>query len=401
MRCFTIFRALFVRTLFGAHGLIAIWRLYMVIGDIWCWYLTVALLGLLIETIVTLAVKRGKEWKWFCPSVFFYLASVVPAIWFLELHAMEERISEKAEKDMLNVSSIIHNITEENLKISIKDLGIDFSFPLSLTADLWLRVLEQFLLLMLIVGRWVLPKGALSHDQLSQLLLVYVGTAADIVEFYEAFNEEAVKYNPLLIYVLLGIWTLSLFQFTLVVTATRARRDLVGVPSGLIMAMQDEAPSCCNPEIYGIIVSILMQDCPFLVIRLLLIFYYHVVSYTNMFFTSKNSLVILLLLYRVIVIQTDSDKKKSRSSGSREKSTEELQAKCNREIHNLLHGSLSAPNVTQVNGNPAFRSFDSLPLDVTIDVVNAVKGGKSSRLEESNMEENKYSPSTENSNITK
>lgn len=72
-------------------------------------------------------------------------------------------------------------------------LQIDFSFPLSLTADLWLRVLEQFLLLMLIVGRWVLPKGALSHDQLSQLLLVYVGTAADIVEFYEAFNEEAVS----------------------------------------------------------------------------------------------------------------------------------------------------------------------------------------------------------------
>lgn len=41
----------------------------------------------------------------------------------------------------------------------------------------------------------MLPKGALSHDQLSQLLLVYVGTAADIVEFYEAFNEEAVSFS--------------------------------------------------------------------------------------------------------------------------------------------------------------------------------------------------------------
>lgn len=46
---------------------------------------------------------------------------------------------------------------------------------------------------MLIVGRWLLPKGALSHDQLSQLLLVYVGTAADIVEFFEAFNEDEVS----------------------------------------------------------------------------------------------------------------------------------------------------------------------------------------------------------------
>jgi hypothetical protein len=67
------------------------------------------------------------------------------------------------------------------------------TLPLALSSDLWLRVLEQFLLLMLIVGRWLLPKGALSHDQLSQLLLVYVGTAADIVEFFEAFNEDKVS----------------------------------------------------------------------------------------------------------------------------------------------------------------------------------------------------------------
>ena len=31
----------------------------------------------------------------FCPSVFFYLLSVVPAIWFLELNEMERRIEEQ------------------------------------------------------------------------------------------------------------------------------------------------------------------------------------------------------------------------------------------------------------------------------------------------------------------
>jgi len=46
---------------------------------------------------------------------------------------------------------------------------------------------------MLILGRWMLPKGKLTHDQLSQLLLVYIGTAADIVEFFEAFNEDLVS----------------------------------------------------------------------------------------------------------------------------------------------------------------------------------------------------------------
>lgn len=180
----------------------------------------------------------------------------------------------------------------------------------------------------------------------------------------------------MLIYVLLGIWTMSLLQFTIVVTATRARRDLVGVPSGLILAMEKDAPSCCNPEIYGIVVSILMQDCPFLVIRLLLIFYYGVVSYTNMFFTSKNSLVILLLLYRVIVIQTDADKKKSPSSGSttREKSVEELQIASGKEVRNPLYPSNSVPDVSKINGSSAFRSFDSLPIDLGTDGVEVHAG---------------------------
>jgi hypothetical protein len=55
------------------------------------------------------------------------------------------------------------------------------------------RAIEQLLLLLLIMGRWMLPKGKLTHDQLSQLLLVYIGTAADIVEFFEAFKEDVVR----------------------------------------------------------------------------------------------------------------------------------------------------------------------------------------------------------------
>lgn len=59
-------------------------------------------------------------------------------------------------------------------------------------SEQWVRALEQVLLLLLICGRWMLPKGKLTHDQLSQLLLVYIGTAADIVEFFDAFKEKEV-----------------------------------------------------------------------------------------------------------------------------------------------------------------------------------------------------------------
>lgn len=114
----------------------------------------------------------------------------------------------------------------------------------------------------------------------------------------------------MLCYIILGVWTASLLQFTLVLTASRARRDQSGVPSAY---GREPAAGCCNPEIYGILTSICLQDLPFLVVRLLLIFYYDVVSYTNMFFTSKNSLVIILLVYRVCVVQVQTAKAKEKT----------------------------------------------------------------------------------------
>ena len=102
--------------------------------------------------------------------------------------------------------------------------------------------------------------------------------------------------------VILAIWSWSLLQFTMVLTATKVRKDQSGLLPRTFNQYDD---SCCTPDVYGIIISIFMQDAPFLVLRLLLIFYYGVVSYTNFFFTCKNTLVILLLLYRLVVIQIE------------------------------------------------------------------------------------------------
>jgi len=62
--CFTISRAVFVRMMFTAHGLFSIYRLYVVTQDPNYWYLTTALMGLLMETSITIYKKRGQEWKW-------------------------------------------------------------------------------------------------------------------------------------------------------------------------------------------------------------------------------------------------------------------------------------------------------------------------------------------------
>jgi len=73
-----------------------------------------------------------------------------------------------------------------NLKAILFLCQLHISF--SLGREEWCKILEQMLLLLLIVGRWLLPKGDITREQLSQLLLVYIGMAADIIELFEAFK---------------------------------------------------------------------------------------------------------------------------------------------------------------------------------------------------------------------
>ena len=54
-------------------------------------------------------------------------------------------------------------------------------------------MLILLMMIMLTMLRWLLPKGEMSRDQFSQLMLVYTGMAADIAEIFEAFRESKVR----------------------------------------------------------------------------------------------------------------------------------------------------------------------------------------------------------------
>jgi hypothetical protein len=78
------------------------------------------------------------------------------------------------------ISYILH---VNNVNLSQKTLDEDFTCKLS----------EIGLVLFIIAGRWILPRGAITRDQLSALLLEYVAIAADILELFEAFQEDQVR----------------------------------------------------------------------------------------------------------------------------------------------------------------------------------------------------------------
>lgn len=53
-----------VRAMFALHGMLAIWLLTVITDDNTNWYIIGSLSGLLLETILTLKMKKGQEWKW-------------------------------------------------------------------------------------------------------------------------------------------------------------------------------------------------------------------------------------------------------------------------------------------------------------------------------------------------
>ncbi|KYN16529.1 Transmembrane protein 26 [Trachymyrmex cornetzi] len=138
---------------------------------------------------------------------------------------------------------------------------VDIRLPdIQISTETWVTLIEQFLMLILIIGRWMLPKGDLTRDQLSQLLLVYIGTAADIIEFFDSFKEDRIAREPVLVYLTLGIWAWSLTQFTVVLTATKSRKSRLSSGSVIRKKIRTET-SCCSIDVWGIALNMILQVC--------------------------------------------------------------------------------------------------------------------------------------------
>lgn len=163
-------------------------------------------------------------------------------------------------------------------------------------------IIEQLLLYFMIIGRWLLPRGNISRNELSQLLFVFIGMASDITELFTLFDEKQVRESLYLTLAVLVIWSISLLQFCFVLTATRnVKRGRVALQTSSSKG-SIKCSSCCSTEVWSILVAMLMQDIPFVSIRIYTIATYNLINYSIIFFTAKNLLVVMLLLYRFAVI---------------------------------------------------------------------------------------------------
>lgn len=179
-----------------------------------------------------------------------------------------------------------------------------------------------------------MPKGDLTREQLSSLLLTYLGTASDIVDFMSILSEPNISRHKTFMYAVLACWTWSLMQFPFVVTSTTDTNSdededdedslqsskSVYEKSGYrkyleklkIKKKMKVVKNFFETEAWGIFVSVLMQDGPFVVMRLISILAFQIKTYTNYFFTAKNALVLCLQVYRLWSIYHEHQMKKQK-----------------------------------------------------------------------------------------
>ncbi|XP_049646582.1 transmembrane protein 26 [Suncus etruscus] len=310
MEGLVLLNALATRLLFVLHSLVGVWRVTEVKKEPRYWLLALLNLLLFLETALTLKFKRGRGYKWFSPAIFLYLISIVPSLWLLEMHHETQYCSGQSEGVSQNTSS--KGNFNQTLKLSEQTKGGDdlietakvFVNNLSTVCEkVWTLGLHQTFLLMLIIGRWLLPiGGGITRDQLSQLLLMFVGTAADILEFTsETLEEQNVRKCPALVYAILVIWTWSMLQFPLDLAVQHFMCPLSVTARGFPSLFFSQY----SADLWNIGISIFIQDGPFLAVRLLLMTYFKVINQMLVFFAAKNFLVVVLQLYRLLVLTLD------------------------------------------------------------------------------------------------
>jgi hypothetical protein len=210
------------------------------------------------------------------------------------------------------------------------------------------------------MGRWFLPKGNISRSTLSQLLLVYMSLASDIVDLLSLLNETQVQESSVMTYFTLAIFSWSLFQFSLNLVVTRGRSfqssavadldtnneaddnydELEGGAGGMddkkfvetlnrIAAQAKESMKkeksknvlnkcirfdMLDSEIWSILITLIFQDGPFLGLRLTAVFKFDVRTFVTMFFTFKNAIILFLQIYRLSAIYSEAKSNSNQNS---------------------------------------------------------------------------------------
>ncbi|XP_077313782.1 transmembrane protein 26-like [Lithobates pipiens] len=284
-KCWKFLSAFLSRFFFGVHGIFMISCTVEETKNNNYMYLLCIILLLFIEMAITLTLTEKGEWKWFSPMVFIYLCAVIPSIFKLEL-----KLIHLAQKE-----SNITNTTCDNNQGMFQEKST------------LLQVLEQVLIVVLILGRWLMPKGGLNREQLSQLLLIYLGLGADILDILQLIREKKVNAHATVAIVGLCLFCWTITQFAIVLTqeepAPKSQKTSITDKSLSLSDVKMHKMSLCSSlEVQNFLITVAMHDGPFLVYRVYVVILLGEVNDSIIFFIFKNILKLILETYRLCAL---------------------------------------------------------------------------------------------------
>ncbi|CAL1527460.1 unnamed protein product [Lymnaea stagnalis] len=294
---FDILKALLVRGVLGLHALVAAWRVTVGYDEVMYWLMTIILVTFVAEGVYTIIRRKGSEYQRFMPCFFFYLCTILPCIWLLELDKTNDYILSKA-------GNKTDKYTTETNQSDLDSLA----HPEALTPGTWVLLVEEMMPYFLFITRWLLPRGRVTREQLAELLFAFIGIGGDIMEFFSLLGEVEVRANKELVMVVLAIWSFSVLQFTMTITVIhqpKRQRNINVVVAPTVDPDKELEFKKFRNEMFAIILTMFMQDLPFMIVRLYTMIGYGLVNYSLIFFTSKNIMIIGLLLYKICIITSN------------------------------------------------------------------------------------------------
>ncbi|CAF3355477.1 unnamed protein product [Rotaria socialis] len=318
-----ILQATIVRLGFCTHNLIATYFLYDDIKDYWCLLNLSGTIFLIIELAVTIIERQGLEPKWFSPSFLIFILTSMPSLWLLEVRRVAQRrlafstndnesntesfdqfIFRMGTDEIVPSQALPHNILTKTLRINVN-------------SETKIMGLELSLLLLIIIGRWLLPKGATSRSNLSQLLLVYMSIASDIVDLLTIFNEHQVLSSQRMLVAILVVLSWSLLQFATNMTAANKNARSTALDNFrfsikkrqrsrmLFLYLMQRLFENDAWDLHEL--NLMSCSAVQLALRLVAVIKFEVRSYSILFFTCKNSIILFLQVYRVVAIITENN----------------------------------------------------------------------------------------------
>nr|KAG5696292.1 hypothetical protein BaRGS_027902 [Batillaria attramentaria] len=294
-----VVRAVSSRALFAGHAVTMLLDTNKRLETSWTKYLYIALVGQIAEAAFT--CFYGKEVKGVCPVVINYLIVVVPSFWLRTIF-VEERVLANMRVYVKNQNCSPPFSVEGN---HFYLYGYEYVIPRVLDGETELNaelVMQYVMLTLLIVGRWLLPRGKMSKQQLSRLLLIQIGIAGDIADFFGSLSSSMVQCEFGLVILVLALWTVSLVQFIFVYPESSLYTSYTNIIDRFKDRHKDiERSVFLNPEVSSTLISLCMQDIPYLAVRI----FFSVtadeqrIDEDSAFFIFKNTLVIILGGYRI------------------------------------------------------------------------------------------------------